>query len=127
MSGDRLTFSQILLLTAYAVGMTAGQLLFKMAANSYAIADGGAGGRLWGLFYNLYFLSALVLYAGFALLWVWILSFTPLSRAYPFVALAFAHTFACRFAVWRNDFAAPDHRPALDTRRSVFRIGLMEL
>jgi drug/metabolite transporter (DMT)-like permease len=92
MSGDRLTFSQILLLTAYAVGMTAGQLLFKMAANSYAISDGGAGGRLWGLFYNLYFLSALVLYAGFALLWVWILSFTPLSRAYPFVALAFALT-----------------------------------
>ena len=43
MSGDRLTFSQILLLTAYAVGMTAGQLLFKMAANSYAIADGGCG------------------------------------------------------------------------------------
>jgi drug/metabolite transporter (DMT)-like permease len=40
----------------------------------------------------LYFLSALVLYAGFALLWVWILSFTPLSRAYPFVALAFALT-----------------------------------
>jgi hypothetical protein len=29
---------------------------------------------------------------GFALLWVWILSFTPLSRAYPFVALAFALT-----------------------------------
>jgi drug/metabolite transporter (DMT)-like permease len=44
------------------------------------------------LCYNLYFLSALVLYAGFAFLWVWILSFTPLSRAYPFVALAFALT-----------------------------------
>jgi drug/metabolite transporter (DMT)-like permease len=39
-----------------------------------------------------YFLSALVLYAGFALVWVWILSFTPLSRPYPFVALAFALT-----------------------------------
>jgi drug/metabolite transporter (DMT)-like permease len=26
------------------------------------------------------------------LLWVWILTFTPLSRAYPFVALAFALT-----------------------------------
>jgi drug/metabolite transporter (DMT)-like permease len=25
-------------------------------------------------------------------LWVWILTFTPLSRAYPFVALAFAVT-----------------------------------
>jgi len=45
-----------------------------------------------GLAYNAYFLAALVLYAAYALLWVWILSFTPLSRAYPFVALAFALT-----------------------------------
>ena len=92
MSGDRLTLSQILLLTAYAGGMSAGQLLFKMAANSYGTANVGTGERLLVLFCNLYFLSALVLYAGFALLWVWILIFTPLSRAYPFVALAFALT-----------------------------------
>ena len=72
--------------------MSAGQLLFKMAANSYGTANVGTGERLLVLFCNLYFLSALVLYAGFALLWVWILSFTPLSRAYPFVALAFALT-----------------------------------
>lgn len=91
MSGDRLTLSQILLLTAYAGGMSAGQLLFKMAANSYATADGGVG-RFLALSHNLYFLSAVGLYAGFAFLWVWILSFTPLSRAYPFVALAFALT-----------------------------------
>ena len=92
MSGDQLTLSQILLLTAYAGGMSAGQLLFKMAANSYGTANVGTGERLLVLFCNLYFLSALVLYAGFALLWVWILSFTPLSRAYPFVALAFVLT-----------------------------------
>jgi drug/metabolite transporter (DMT)-like permease len=92
MSGDRLTLSQILLLTGYAGGMSAGQLLFKMAANSYGTVNAGTGDRLLALFYNLYFLSAVVLYAGFALLWVWILSFTPLSRAYPFVALAFALT-----------------------------------
>ena len=73
MSGDRLTLSQILLLTAYAGGMSAGQLLFKMAANSYGTANVGTGERLLALFCNLYFLSALVLYAGFALLWVWIL------------------------------------------------------
>ena len=41
---------------------------------------------------NGYFLVALVLYAALAGLWVWILTFTPLSRAYPFVALAFALT-----------------------------------
>jgi len=92
MSNDRLTLSQIVLLTAYAVGMSGGQILFKMAAIRAGAADGTAGERLLGLLHNLYFLSALALYAGFAVLWVWILSFTPLSRAYPFVALAFALT-----------------------------------
>jgi drug/metabolite transporter (DMT)-like permease len=91
MSSDRLTLSQIVLLTTYAVGMSGGQVLFKMAATRYA-ADGTTGERLLGLFHNLYFLSAFGLYAGFALLWVWILSFTSLSRAYPFVALAFVLT-----------------------------------
>jgi multidrug transporter EmrE-like cation transporter len=92
MSNDRLTLSQIVLLTAYAVGMSGGQVLFKMAATRYGASEGTAGERFLGLLNNLYFLSALALYAGFALLWVWILSFTPLSRAYPFVALAFALT-----------------------------------
>ena len=59
--GDRLTLLQILLLTAYAGGMSAGQLLFKMAANSYGTANVGTGERLLALFCNPYFLSALVL------------------------------------------------------------------
>ena len=41
---------------------------------------------------NVYFLAAVVLYVALTVLWVWILTFTPLSRAYPFVALAFAIT-----------------------------------
>ena len=36
--------------------------------------------------------QAVLLYGALAVLWVWILSFTPLSRAYIFVALAFAAT-----------------------------------
>jgi drug/metabolite transporter (DMT)-like permease len=92
MSSDRLTLSQIALLTTYAVGMSGGQVLFKMAATRYGAVDGTTGERLLGLLHNLYFLLALALYAGFALLWVWILSFTSLSRAYPFVALAFVLT-----------------------------------
>ena len=35
---------------------------------------------------------AVLLYAALSVLWVWLLTFTPLSRAYPFVALAFALT-----------------------------------
>ena len=89
---ERLTAPQLLLLTAFAIGMSGGQLLFKIAAMRPAIAQGTAVERLLSLSQNIPFLLALLLYAGFAVLWVWILSFTPLSRAYPFVALAFALT-----------------------------------
>jgi drug/metabolite transporter (DMT)-like permease len=37
-------------------------------------------------------LVAFAFYCALAVVWVWILTFTPLSRAYPFVALAFAIT-----------------------------------
>ena len=88
----QLTLSQIALLTAYSLGMSGGQVLFKLAGNAYAASAGGAADRLLALLHNAYFLLALALYAGLSVLWVWILSFTPLSRAYPFVALAFALT-----------------------------------
>ena len=89
---ERLTFSQILLLCAYAVGMSCGQVLFKMAAMRPAFAHGTMVERLLSLLQNSYFLLAVLIYAAFAVAWVWLLSFTPLSRAYPFVALAFALT-----------------------------------
>jgi drug/metabolite transporter (DMT)-like permease len=90
--GERLSASQVLLLVLYAGGMVGGQLLFKSAALRYAAGGGETGERLIGLFQNAYFLAALVLYAALAMFWVWLLSFTSLSRAYPFVALAFAVT-----------------------------------
>jgi drug/metabolite transporter (DMT)-like permease len=83
---------QIVLLTAYAVSMSAGQVLFKLAAIDVAGTTGGLPSRLLGLLLNPYFIGAMAFYAGLAILWVWILTFTPLSRAYPFVALAFAVT-----------------------------------
>jgi drug/metabolite transporter (DMT)-like permease len=83
---------QIALLAAYAAGMSAGQVLFKLAAIDFAAAGGGLLQRLVGLALNPYFVGAVIFYAGLAVLWVWVLSFTPLSRAYPFVALAFAVT-----------------------------------
>src|SRR5262245_55657725 len=61
----------------------------KWQPTAMAPVTAAKGNGSWAFFTTL---SALVLYAGFALLWVWILSFTPLSRAYPFVALAFALT-----------------------------------
>src|ERR1700737_5629805 len=41
---ERLTFSQILLLSAYAIGMSCGQVLFKMAAMRPAFAQGARVG-----------------------------------------------------------------------------------
>ncbi len=90
MSG-RLNLGQIALLVAYAVGMAGGQLLFKAAAVRLA----GAGpfpARALALLQDGAFISAILLYGILSILWVWLLSFTPLSRAYPFVAVAFALT-----------------------------------
>jgi drug/metabolite transporter (DMT)-like permease len=91
MNDDRLALSQVALLLAYAAGMAGGQLLFKAAALRY-LPDGPLGERLLSIVLNSYFLVALVLYGALTVLWVWVLTFTPLSRAYPFVALAFAIT-----------------------------------
>ena len=60
MSNDRLTLTQIALLTAYSIGMSGGQVLFKLAAVQL---NGAAGERMLALAYDLYFLGALVLYA----------------------------------------------------------------
>jgi len=91
MSDHRLGATQILLLAAYAAGMAGGQLLFKQAAQRLT-PESGLGERLIELAGNTWFLAAFVLYCALAVAWVWILTFTPLSRAYPFVALAFAIT-----------------------------------
>lgn len=87
----QLTFAQVGILSAYALGMAAGQILFKLASIRLA-ANAPVADRALALMHNGYFLGALMLYFALSLLWVWILSFTPLSRAYPFVALAFAVT-----------------------------------
>ena len=84
---ERLTLSQIVLLVVYSLGMAGGQLLFKSAAVQH-----GEGARLTALVQSPYFIAAIALYAALAVFWVWLLTFTPLSRAYPFVGLAFALT-----------------------------------
>jgi drug/metabolite transporter (DMT)-like permease len=88
---DRLSWLQILLLVIYATAMASGQILFKLAALR-SPASGGLSERLFAMAQNRFFAAAIALYAVLTLLWVWILSFTPLSRAYLFVALAFAIT-----------------------------------
>lgn len=88
---ERLSLTQIALLAAYALGMAGGQILFKAAALRLP-ADVPFAERVFGLAQNGMFVAALALYLVLSVLWVWVLTFTPLSRAYPFVALAFVIT-----------------------------------
>jgi hypothetical protein len=89
---DRLSLSQVAALTAYAAAMAGGQLLFKTAA--LGGGDGPLAERIAGFLLNGYFF-----YAALTVLWVWILSFIPLSRAYPFMALAFAERSSMRLVI----------------------------
>jgi hypothetical protein len=88
---EHLNLGQIALLITYAARMAAGQLLFKAAV--LRLGDGHPlSARVLLLLQDAPFIGAIVLYAALSVLWVWLLTFTPLSRAYPFVAVAFALT-----------------------------------
>jgi multidrug transporter EmrE-like cation transporter len=91
MNDTHLTSAQIALLLLYAGAMSFGQLLFKAAAE-LGTSEVSLGPRLIAIVTNGYFLIAVILYAALTVLWVWILTFTPLSYAYPFAALAFGVT-----------------------------------
>jgi drug/metabolite transporter (DMT)-like permease len=74
------------LLLVCVLGISAGQLMFKLSARSIA----GAGpGEMWRLAASPWFLGALATYGGATVLWVWLLRELPLNRAYPYFALSF--------------------------------------
>ncbi|HPP47315.1 MAG TPA: EamA family transporter [Accumulibacter sp.] len=79
----------ILILFVYAAGLSIGQILFKLSAE---IARRQGDNFIKALLFEPRFILAIALYGALTLLWTWILSKVPLSRAYPFVALAFALT-----------------------------------
>jgi drug/metabolite transporter (DMT)-like permease len=69
---------------AFALALPAGQLLFKWAS----VEDGRIGGALpWRLMRNLPLMGALGWYGLTALIWFYILTRMPLSKAYPFSIL----------------------------------------
>ncbi|MEM1048360.1 MAG: hypothetical protein AAGL24_19575 [Pseudomonadota bacterium] len=82
-----MALSNVLQLVSFAVLLSIGQLLFKRAA--LQVADVSAVGALLKLALSPTLWAALVLYGVATLLWVLILRTTPLSLAYPFVALGF--------------------------------------
>ncbi len=78
---------QFIELLCFPIAIAAGQILFKRAASQIGSAS-GTGWILQVLMLPTMWL-AIALYGGATLLWVRILTTMPLSRAYPFVALAF--------------------------------------
>lgn len=82
---DALRITGLLLVAAMLGG---GQLLFKLAAERLVPGKGAA--ELIASFVSVPMIAALMLYAAATVLWVYLLHGLALSRAYPFIALAFA-------------------------------------
>lgn len=92
-----MTLFQILYLALYSLGMVMGQMLFKLSSESQvkvwaSSVDYSYLDKFFNLISDVYFVSAIALYFLLSGFWVWILSFTPISSAYPFVALSFVIT-----------------------------------
>lgn len=89
--------AHLALLLFYAGGMAAGQLLFKLSAqrSSPVFAEQGVWPGIMALATDFFFWVALVLYGALTLYWVWILSFLPLSRAYPVTFFSLVIVTAC--------------------------------
>ena len=80
----------ILMVMIFSIGMGLGQLLLKFSAQRQsANIDSPLAVRLVFLFGDWTFLMGIALYGLLLVYWVWLLTFLPLSRAYPFTILSF--------------------------------------
>ena len=89
----QLSLTTIGILLSYAVTLAGGQVLFKLAALRFSFSSRWTDNVL-SLLVNPYLVLAVLLYALLSVVWVWVLTFVPLSIAYPFVALTFVLTVA---------------------------------
>lgn len=78
----------IFLVTLFAVGIGSGQLLFKYASTRQLVtADAPLWDRLISLCTDWSFLLGASLYMALTVYWIWLLTFIPLSRAYPWTMI----------------------------------------
>lgn len=79
----------ILLVVVFSVGMGAGQLLLKYSAQRQIVNEHQAlFARFLSLALDWPFLLGAASYGLLLIFWVWLLTFIPLSRAYPFTLLS---------------------------------------
>jgi multidrug transporter EmrE-like cation transporter len=83
--------TEIGLLILFAFGMGTGQLLLKYSSQRQAVGNfTGLIDRLIFCILDWPFVVAAVLYALMLAYWTWLLTFLPLSKAYPFTFLSLA-------------------------------------
>lgn len=81
----------ILLVSLFSVGMGIGQLLLKYSAQrQVATEQQSLLSRLMSLALDWPFLLGASSYALLLVFWIWLLTFIPLSRAYPFTMMSLA-------------------------------------
>lgn len=83
-----MSLTTIIGLLIYLFGLVAGQMLFKLASQSIQ-NNGTSKDLILSIMINPMLWTAGFLYLALSVYWVWLLSFIPLSKAYPFQALAF--------------------------------------
>jgi drug/metabolite transporter (DMT)-like permease len=74
----------------YALGLSLGQVFFKLSAQS--VDSKSSVAFVTSLMTSIHFYIAMGVYALITILWIWILTRVPLNQAYPFVGLAFVFT-----------------------------------
>jgi drug/metabolite transporter (DMT)-like permease len=82
-----MTLLQAAQLSAFAVMLSAGQILFKRAADTEQPLR--QIGDVIGLAGNFYMWAAFAIYGAATLFWIYLVQQVPLTRAYPFAALSF--------------------------------------
>ncbi len=87
-SAKNMKVSQLALLLLYAAAMGVGQILFKSVALHDASRHISFTQKILYLTTNATFIFAIGFYAFLTLVWIWILSFIPLSRAFPFTFMS---------------------------------------
>ncbi len=82
-----MTVPNLILVILCVIGISAGQILFKLA--SVSIPTSFEFDKWFAFACNKYFISALVIYGAATILWILALKRVELNIAYPFMALAF--------------------------------------
>ena len=86
-------------LFVFASGMAAGQMLFKLVGIRYSttFSQQGFFPGLLAMAGDSLFWFACVLYCALTFFWIWLLSFLPLSKAYPATFFSLIIVSACGF------------------------------